>query len=100
MKKFVLMLFSLIFSLSLFSEEMFDTLDVEIPCTIKIFKADDYRVRIKSNEYVNWKIEDHVLKIEGDVSDEKETFIIIYTPIDQKIMIDDRKFIIKIKKED
>lgn len=105
MKRMLILLLSLIFGLVAYSTEKFDTLNVDVPCNIKIFKADDYSVRIvnkqgKTSKDVTWEIKNNVLEIKGDALNEKENTVIIFTPIEQKILINQENFILKEEKKE
>lgn len=103
MKRVLILLLGLMFGLVMCATEKFDTLNVEVPCQIKIFEAEDYSVRIldkkgRASQDVTWEIKNNVLEIKGDVLNEKEVTVIIFTPIEQKIQFDHESFTLKEKK--
>jgi len=102
MKRFLILLVSLLVGLVVYSTEDFNALDVDVPCTIKIFKTDGYLVRAfdsqgNPSKTITWEVEDSVLKIKGYSEDENDNTIIIFTPNDQKILIDKSKYDLKEK---
>ncbi len=100
MKRILILLTSLIVGLSVYSVEGFDTLNVDVPCNIKIFKTDGYLVRVlnkngKPSKNVTWEIKDSVLQIKGFGEDANETTVVVFAPNDQKILIDTKKYDLK-----
>jgi len=100
MKKYFLLILGLILSLTLFATEKFNTLNVEVPCNIKIFKAEDYSVRVldkngKISKDVTWEIKDSVLEIKGEAFSEKDNVVVIFSPVEQKILVDKENFTVK-----
>lgn len=102
MKKFIIILLSLLFVLCAYGTESFNKLSVEVPCTIKFLQSDSFRVRVldnkgKVNTNVTWEIKDSTLNISGESFDESETLILIYSPVDEKIIVDKERFTLKEK---
>lgn len=100
MKRILILLLSLIFGLIVCATEKFETLNVEVPCNIKIFKSDNYLVRIldkrgKISQDVIWEVRDNVLEIKGYAYNENDNTVIIFTPVEQKILIDHEKFTLR-----
>lgn len=98
MKKVFILLLALIFGLSIYSMDEFNTLNVEVPCKIKVFKTDEVRVRIIGNQTINYEIKDSILTINGESEDNFETLVLVYSPFEQKIVTNPNKFAIREKK--
>ena len=79
-----------------YGTETFNKLNVDVPCTIKIFQTDDYRVRILGNN-ISWEIKDSTLTITGDVEEDEDVVILVYAPVNEEIIVDKRKFLIREK---
>ena len=96
MKKFIIILLSLLFVLCAYSTESFNRLNIDVPCTVKVFQADDYRVRVIGNN-VNLEIKDSTLNITGEIKENEDVVILVYAPVNEEIVVDRRKFLVREK---